>query len=94
MKISEQRMNDARRLRTEAIVGRHVDELFRRLPMLSGFSLRPDGEAAELSIVAWPACAAGQDLWDEVIKSLVELTDERPDALQLMSGRTFARALH
>jgi len=32
MKISEQRLNEARRQHTEAIVARHMDELFRRLP--------------------------------------------------------------
>ena len=59
MKISEQRMNEARRQHTEAIVARHMDELFQRLPMLSGFWLRPDLEVAELSIFTWPGYTAG-----------------------------------
>ena len=35
---------------TEAIVARHVHQLFQRLPMLSGFWLRPDLKVAELSV--------------------------------------------
>ena len=61
MKPSEQRLNEARRQRTEAIVARHMDELFQRLPMLSGFWLRPDLEVAELSVFTWPGCTAGAD---------------------------------
>jgi hypothetical protein len=94
MKPSEQRLNEAHRQRTEAIVARHMDELFRRLPMLSGFWLRPDLEVAELSVFSWPGCTARTDLYEEVMQSLVDLAEERPEALQLMRGRTFARAMH
>ena len=94
MKISEQRLNEARRQRTEAIVARHMDELFQRLPMLSGFWLRPDLEAAELSVSGWPGCTAGTDVYEEVMQSLAELAEERPEAVPLMRGRTFARAVH
>jgi len=92
MKISEQRMNEARRQNTEAIVAQHVHELFQRLPMLSGFWLRPDLEVAELSIFTWPGYT--RDLYEEVMQSLVDLAEERPEAVQLMRGRTFARAVH
>ena len=94
MKSSEQRLSEARRQHTEAIVARHVCQLFRRLPMLSGFWLRPDLKVAELSVFTWPGYAAGQDLYEEVMQSLVELAEERPEAVQLMRGRTFARTLH
>jgi hypothetical protein len=94
MKISEQRMNEARRQHTEAIVARRIDELFHRLPMLSGFCLRPNLEVVELSFFTWPGWTACRDLHEAVMQSLVELADERPDAVQLMSGRTFARAVH
>ena len=94
MKISEQRINEARRQHTEAIVAQHVHELFQRLPMLSGFWLRPDLEVAELSIFSWPGYTAGRDLYEEVMQSLADLAEERPEAVQLMRGRTFARAVH
>jgi hypothetical protein len=94
MKPSEQRLSEARRQHNEAIVARHVHQLFQRLPMLAGFWLRPDLNVAELSVFTWPGHTGGQDLCEEVMQSLVELAEERPEALQLMRGRTFARAVH
>jgi hypothetical protein len=94
MKPSEQCLSEARRQHTEAIVARHLSELFQRLPMLAGFCLRPDLEVAELSVSTWPGYSAGQDLYEEVMQSLADLADERPEAVQLMCGRTFARAVH
>ena len=94
MKPSEQRQSEARRQHTEAFVARRVGELFQRLPILSGFWLRPDLDVAELSIFTWPGCAAGPELYEEVTQSLADLADERPEAVQLMRGRTFARAVH
>ena len=94
MKPSEQRLSEARRQHTEAVVCRHVHELFQRLPMLSGFWLRPDLEVAELSVFTWPGYTAGRDLYEEVMQSLVDLAEERPEAVPLMRGRTFARAVH
>ena len=94
MKPSEQRPSEVRRQHTEAIVARHVDELFRRLPMLSGFWLEHDLELSELSVFAWPGYTAGRELYEEVTRSLADLAEERPDAVQLIRGRTFARAVH
>ena len=94
MKPTEQCLNETRRQRIEAIVARHVYKLFQRLPALCGFWLRPDLELAELSVFTWPGCTEGPDLYDEVMQALVDLADERPDAVQLMRGRTFARAVH
>jgi hypothetical protein len=94
MKPSEQRLSEARRQHTEAIVARHLSVLFRHLPMLAGFWLRPDLELEELSVFTWPGYTAGRELYDEVMQSLVDLAEERPDAVQLMRGRTFARAVH
>ena len=94
MKLSEHGLSEARRQHTEAIVARHLSGLFRRLPMLTGFWLRPDLEVAELSVFTWPGYTAGRDLYQEVMQSLAELVEERPEAVQLMRGRTFARAVH
>jgi hypothetical protein len=94
MKASEQRQSEARRQHTEAIVARHARQLFQRLPMLSGFWLRPDLRVAELSVFTWPGYTAGRDLYEEVMQSLVELAEERPEAVPLMRARTFARAVH
>ena len=94
MKSSEQSPTEQRRHQTEAIIERHVYKLFQRLPMLSGFWLRPDLEVAELSVSTWPGYTDGLDLYEEVMQSLVDLAEERPEAVRLMRGRTFARAIH
>jgi hypothetical protein len=94
MKPSEQRLSESRRQHTEAIVAQHMNELFQRLPMLSGFWLRHDLEVVELSVFAWPGYTAGPDLCEEVMRSLVDLAEDRPEAVQLIRGRTFARAVH
>jgi hypothetical protein len=94
MKPSEQPPSEARRQHTEAIVARHLSELFQRLPMLAGFWLRPDLEVDELSVFTWPGYSASRDLYDEVMRSLGDLAEERPEAVPLMRGRTFARAVH
>ena len=94
MKPSEQRLSEARRQQTEAIVARHMHGLFKRLPMLSGFWLRTDLELAELSVFTWAGYTAGRDLYEEVMQSLVEFAEECPEAVQLMLGRTFARTVH
>jgi hypothetical protein len=94
MKPSEERLSEARRQHTESVVARHLSELFQRLPMLAGFCLRPDLELDELSVFTWPGYTAGGELYQEVIQSLGDLAEERPEAVQLMRGRTFARAVH
>ena len=93
MKPAEQRQNDASRQHIEAIVARHMQKLFQRLPMLAGFCLRPDFRVAELSVSTWPGYTASPDVYEEVLQSLVDLAEERPEAVQLMRGRTFARAV-
>ena len=51
MRPSEQRLSQAGRQHTGAIVARHPSELFQRLPMLAGFWLRPDLEVDELAVL-------------------------------------------
>src|SRR4029453_18100460 len=94
MNHSEQRLHEARRQHNEAIVARHMRQLFQRLPMLSGFWLRLDLKLAELSVFTWPGYTAGADLYEAVVQSLTDLAEEHPEAVQLMRGRTFAREVH
>ncbi len=93
MNHTEQRLSEARRQHNEALGARHLHRLFQRLPMLSGFWLHPDLKVAEV-VFTWAGYTAGRDLYDQVTESLVELAEERPQAVQLMRGRTFARAVH
>ena len=94
MKASETRLQDERRSRAEAIVEEHVHALFRRQPMLSGFALRQDLEFADVAVYTWPGYSAGADLYEELAQTLADLAEERPDAVELLRGRTFARAFH
>jgi hypothetical protein len=95
MKASETRSQEQqRRVRTEAIVEEHVHALFRRLPMLTGFSLREDLEFADVVVHTWPGYTAGDEFFQELAQALAELAEERPDAVELLRGRTFVRSLH
>ena len=93
MKPAEQHQSDARRQHIEAIVARHMRQLFQRLPMLAGFWLRSDFRVAELSVSTWPGYTASPDVYEEVMQSLVDLAEERPEAVESMRGRAFARAV-
>jgi hypothetical protein len=93
MNHAGQRLSEARRQHNEAVVTRHLHPLFQRLPMLSGFWLRPDLKVAEV-IFIWTGYPAWRDLYDQVTESLVRLAEECPGTVQLMRGHTFARAVH
>ena len=47
-----------------------------------------------MSVFDWPGYEPGRHLYEEVMQSLVDLAEERPEAVQLLRGRTFARAVH
>ena len=94
MKSSQQRAQGSGHQRAEAVAERHLAELFARMPMLCGFSLRHDLEVTDVAVYTWPGYAAGEDLYRDLMQALAELADERPEAVELMRGRTFARALH
>jgi hypothetical protein len=82
------------RRRTETYLDEQVGGLFRRIPELSGFSVRDDLELDDIVAFFWPRCDITSELYDEIMQALVDLTEERPDAIDLLRGRTFARALH
>jgi hypothetical protein len=94
MKPSANHVHEASRREAAAIVAQRMLELFRRIPMLCGFSVRRDLEVTEVSVCTWPSHTAGEDLYAELMQTLADLAEERPDAVQLMRGRTFARAFH
>lgn len=93
MKTLEQGMHEKRRQETEALIARHMEKVFQRLPMVCGFCLAADLKVAELSVFTWPGCTAGPDLYRDLLGSLVEFLEDLPDAVPLMRGRTFARAV-
>lgn len=94
MKAYENRLQESRRRGAEAFVEEHLHALFRRLPTLSGFALRQDLEFADVAVQTWPGYTVGADFYQELVEALAELAEERPDAVELLRGRTFARAFH
>ena len=64
------------------------------LPMLSAFWLRPERETTELSVCTLRDDSDDSDVYEAVLHSLIDLADECPEAVRLMRGRTFARAVH
>lgn len=94
MKSAQSRPQEDRLRRTEALVEEHLLALFRRMPMLCGFALREDLEVTEISVYTWPGYTAGEDLYRDLMAALADLAEERPEAVELIRGRTFARAFH
>jgi hypothetical protein len=84
--------DDAQRKFIEALVTRHMRELFDRLPALAGFRLRNDLMVDDLAVFSW-ADTASRPLDEIVMRSLVELAERNPQVIELMRDRTFARSL-
>jgi len=94
MKTTQTRISEERRQRSEAFLEKHLADLFHRLPMLSGFTLRYDLEVNDVAVHSWPGYVAGEELYKDLMVALTDLAEERPDAIELLRGRTFARAFH
>lgn len=73
-----------------------VERLFRRHPALVGFAVLADGGSAEIDVAVAPW--AGEDrrhaLKVEVVAEVVDLAARHPQAMDLLSGHSFARVLH
>jgi hypothetical protein len=82
------------RERLKADLAASVAALFRRCPPLCGFSL--DGELCVAQVACHPALGShgAAVIADEIVRALSELVDAEPEAVELIRGRTFARALH
>ena len=84
----------------EAAVEESIVSLFTDRPELCGFTVHLEGGAtAEMrlsEVGVWPAANDEElrALCDEIRATLAEVVDERPEAREILAGRTFARALH
>jgi hypothetical protein len=81
----------------EADLEATVFTLFQRCPLLCGFSvqaLESDLFLRDVSFHPPPGQAQSEKLRGEIAVALLELIDERPEARELLCGRTFARTLH
>ena len=83
--------------------------LFRRLPMLIGFTVQESASVApgrvrapldeelslaDVSVDAWPGLQPAPELDAEIAAAIVEVLDEHPGARELFRGYTYARAFH
>lgn len=78
-----------------------VDALFRRCPDLCGFAIHemrtsPNREIVSEDIAVQPRAGhkASPDLLNQIAAALLEVVDERPEAAELLVGRTFAPVIH
>jgi hypothetical protein len=71
-----------------------VEGLFRRHPALCGFAVRDDLSFSNVS--CHPALHGMQatELLDEISETLHDLLEERPEAAEVLRGRTLARQFH
>jgi hypothetical protein len=72
-----------------------VNEIFAAWPELQGFSIgQLEGVLSLEDVAADPWGAHAEELPRQIAAVLAELIDERPEAAELLRGRTFARTLH
>jgi hypothetical protein len=94
MRALQSRTSALERQRAIDAIDASIAALFRRCPELSGFSVQ-DAKTLRVVEVARDAGYGDVDeLREEVVEALFELLDERPEAHELLRGRTFARTLH
>lgn len=77
-------------------IGERIDALFRRWPALCGFTVQRSsglfiGDVTLDAPGNWTPSGA---LMDDIADALSELSEECPDADELLRKRTFARAFH
>jgi hypothetical protein len=78
-------------------VEQRLQLLFSRCPELSGFSVRGDADDLFITDVGIaPRLSVEQygEIYQDIAATLSELLEERPEASDLLRGRTFARTLH
>ena len=71
-----------------------MSTLFQRYPALCGFSVKEDLSFS--NVACHPALVGdeAQILCEEISAALNELVEERPEAAELLRGRTLARSFH
>ena len=92
MKSLQASQEQIRRERLDAMIEGRIGVLFQRLPMLSGFIVQEDLMIAEVASHSWPGHVPEADLHMQIADALAEIVEERSDAMELLRGRTFARA--
>ncbi len=74
--------------RVEAELSARIGAVFGRFPDLSGFSLQDRTGSAPVSEMEY------EEAYKLIADAVADIVSERPEALELLRGRTFARTLH
>lgn len=77
-----------------AIVQTRVSELFRRIPMLVGFSVEDDLSVFGVEVQALSGYDAQPEIREAISEAVLDIAFERDGVAELLRGRTFARVLH
>jgi hypothetical protein len=97
MKIHQRIEQEARLRSAGEDLAAQLESLFTRCPALSGFAVRvEDGELflTDVGISLQLGAEHCDEIFERIAAALFELLDERPEAAELLRGRTFARTLH
>ena len=108
MKALHDRIQTAQDQCVVADVAARIAAIFDKYPMLCGFSVQECSASAEdraiqlqgelcltdVCISTWPGFRVNQEFYEQIAHLLRELMDERPEAGDLLTGGSFARALH
>jgi hypothetical protein len=84
-------------MKSQSLIQEQVESLFARCPDLCGFAVRAEAEELYVSDIGIsPRLSAEQygEIYQDIALTLSELLEERPEAGELLRGRTFARELH
>jgi hypothetical protein len=95
MKALSHRTPAARSARSQALIEARIREVFKRVPLLLGFSLDSELCISDVEVGTWPGCDWSDRVCGEIGAAIDELVARIEDegASELLRGRTFARAL-
>lgn len=109
MKALHDRTQNLQAQSVAADLAARIAGIFEQYPILCGFSVRErstltkeraivqlQGELclADVSVSTWPGFRVTPEFYNEIACMLLELMDGRPEAVDLLPGRTFVRTLH
>jgi hypothetical protein len=87
-------IEETRRRRFEADFAVRLEALFRSCPDLCGFSVQEEAALPGHVTCYVEDLGQAEAVLNEVAQMLISVSEEEPDAVELLKGRTFARSIH
>ena len=96
MKALDDTLQTPQRESAAADLAARVTAIFRSMVAEHRARVQLEGELclADVAVFTLPAFRATQEFCDQIAYVLLDLMEEQPDVLDLLSGRTFARTIH